>query len=209
MHPVTKTKFGPDGIQVLFSDGTSVVPGYIVKQTGTSRFIVTADGVHTFVATLATTLAEATALAAGQMTILVGDDAEHISSLYDMTCQTLEGHRLSWTLGVSVNGSSVIQSGAAPVWTTTTTTLPPVTGGSSYSETLTVTSLLQPVTFRLASGLIPSGLHLSPTGVLSGTATNPAVTWTTHLEIVAANSVASESKTFSLTVNNTPVIPII
>jgi hypothetical protein len=210
MHPVTKTNFGPNGIQVYFNNGTSTAAGHIVKQTGTSRFIVTADGINNHVATLATTASQAGSLAVGQMTILVG--MEHVTSLYDSVCQTAEGNRYPWNLGVSVNGSEVIAAASASVWTTTGT-LPPVTGGSSYSATLVATAApgTYTNTFSLVSGVMPGGLALSPTGVISGTATNPASTWTEQLEFVVSNGLSSESQTFSLTVNNTPapVIPVV
>lgn len=61
MHPLNPTNFGPTGIAVSFYNGTSVVTGYITKQSGTNTFVVT-DGVVTAVKTLAPTLAIATDL---------------------------------------------------------------------------------------------------------------------------------------------------
>ena len=61
MHPLNPTNFGASGIAVKFYNGTSVVTGYIVKQTGTNSFVCT-DGVVTAIKTLAPTLAIATAL---------------------------------------------------------------------------------------------------------------------------------------------------
>ena len=61
MHPLNSKNFGTTGIKVSFYNGTSVVPGYIVKQTGTNTFVVS-DGTHTKSATLAPTSAIATDL---------------------------------------------------------------------------------------------------------------------------------------------------
>ena len=61
MHPLNPNNFGANGIAVSFYNGTSVVTGTIVKQTGTNSFICT-DGIVTAVKTLAPTLAIATAL---------------------------------------------------------------------------------------------------------------------------------------------------
>jgi hypothetical protein len=78
MHPLNSSNFGTSGIGVSFYNGTSVVSGYIVKQTGTNSFIVT-DGTITKQATLAPTAAIATALSStgnqGYCTIQVSPNA--------------------------------------------------------------------------------------------------------------------------------------
>lgn len=63
MHPLNNRNFGTTGIQISFYNGTSVVNGYITKQTGTDTFEVT-DGTHTATCSLAPTVALAGALAA-------------------------------------------------------------------------------------------------------------------------------------------------
>lgn len=45
MHPLNSANFGSTGMAVSFYNGTSTVPGYIVKQLSQNRFTVT-DGTH-------------------------------------------------------------------------------------------------------------------------------------------------------------------
>ena len=62
MHPLNPHNFGATGIGVSFYNGTSVVAGYVVKQTSATGFDVT-DGISgTFACLLAPTLAIATDL---------------------------------------------------------------------------------------------------------------------------------------------------
>ena len=62
MHPLNKHKyFGTSGLAVSFYNGSSVVSGYITKQTGTNNFIVT-DGTNVARVSLAQTTAIATTL---------------------------------------------------------------------------------------------------------------------------------------------------
>lgn len=105
MHPITKKKFGVHGIAVMFNNGTTVVPGYIVKQIGTRRYKVT-NGTVTLVAVLAQTPELVAALPVGMMTISVG--SEHVAKLFSKHARTVEGHIRTWSLDTSVNGSLII-----------------------------------------------------------------------------------------------------
>jgi RHS repeat-associated protein len=58
-----------------------------------------------------------------------------------------------------------------PAITIAPATLPPATTGTAYNQTLTATGGQPNPTFELATGALPTGLTLSPTGVLSGTPT--------------------------------------
>lgn len=104
MHPVSKVHFGAaEGqIAVKFHNGTSAVTGYIVKQIGSKRYVVTADGETNFTCTLASTTAEATTLVAGKMTIDIaphgGGAVQHVKNLSAFIAFTTEGNRLSWKL---------------------------------------------------------------------------------------------------------------
>lgn len=49
--------------------------------------------------------------------------------------------------------------------------LPTVTLGLAYNQTITAIGGIAPFTFSLSAGVLPSGLVLSPSGVLSGTTT--------------------------------------
>ena len=57
----------------------------------------------------------------------------------------------------------------APALTITTTSLPDASLSSAYSQTLLATGGRAPYAWSIASGALPPGLTLTPTGVLSGT----------------------------------------
>jgi hypothetical protein len=117
MHPVNKLDFGTTGIAVSYysiAAGANVV-GYVVKQTGTSQYIVN-DGVHAVdqTITLAQTPAQVAALGSTEPsigTILITPttgEPEHVRILFDTTAETVEKNRYTWTKGASMNGSAVI-----------------------------------------------------------------------------------------------------
>ena len=75
-RPLNKRYFGEptaggDEIKVQFYNGTASVPGWIVKQKGSKRFVCT-DGTNTETCTLVDKAA--TAIAAGEMSITVDDN---------------------------------------------------------------------------------------------------------------------------------------
>ena len=75
-RPLNKRYFGEptaggDEIKVQFHNGTASVPGWIVKQKGSKRFVCT-DGTNTETCTLVDKAA--TAIAAGEMSITVDDN---------------------------------------------------------------------------------------------------------------------------------------
>lgn len=70
MHSLSTHNFGPNGIAVTFNNGTSVVPGYIVKQVSWTKFSVT-DGTVTVIAKIANTPALVAALPVNTFTITV------------------------------------------------------------------------------------------------------------------------------------------
>ena len=76
-RPLNKRNFGeptPGGneIKVQFHNGTGSVPGWIVRQRGSKRFLCS-DGTNEAICTLVDKASAA--LAAGEMTITVLDDA--------------------------------------------------------------------------------------------------------------------------------------
>lgn len=103
MHPVSKVHFGDaEGqIAVKFHNGTSAVTGYIVKQIGSTRYVVS-DGSITKTCSLASTTDVATSLVEGKMTIEIvphgGGAAQHVKNLSAFIAFTTEGNRLSWKL---------------------------------------------------------------------------------------------------------------
>jgi Putative Ig domain len=83
--------------------------------------------------------------------------------------------------------------------TVTTTTLPSASVGASYSFNLAATGTT-PITWAVQSGILPNGLGLSSTGVISGTPTTQGTT--SGLVFRATNSVGyADSTTMSLAVN--------
>ena len=77
--------------------------------------------------------------------------------------------------------------------------LPNGLAGAAYSQALSTDSGLAPFTFAIPSGALPSGLNLSPAGVLSGT---PVVTGTFGFTVSVADAGgAPGSRNYSLTVS--------
>lgn len=99
MHPIPHHHFGYGNIKIYFHDGTSLVSGYIVRQIGSKRYVVTADGTTTHIVQLkaVTALAE---LTAGTAAILGGrgSTTEYISKLDSTRCHTATGN-YTWSLG--------------------------------------------------------------------------------------------------------------
>jgi hypothetical protein len=107
MKPISNQNFGnmSGKIKMTYHNGTAVVDGYIVKQTGTSRFVVAPLANSTVQSTvfLATTTAAANTLVAGQGTIngitLASNAVQHVAVLRGMTCVTTDGLTYAWDLG--------------------------------------------------------------------------------------------------------------
>lgn len=87
-----------------------------------------------------------------------------------------------------------------PALSITTTTLPIATVGVPFSTGLSATGGISSRTWTVQNGLLPPGITLSSSGVLSGTATTPA-----RALITVQVSDASGSDTQALTVNAAPV----
>jgi hypothetical protein len=96
---------GSGRIAIKFNNGVEVVTGFIVKQTGVRRYVVS-DGINEFKVTLARTIADVTAMPVGLATIevypfididgQVSDVPEHVQRIEQFTCYTVEGHRYGW-----------------------------------------------------------------------------------------------------------------
>ncbi len=84
------------------------------------------------------------------------------SSTFTVTATDTTGASASeiYTLGVN-----------ATTFTIATTTLPNVANGAAYSQQLTTTGATGSVTYAVTTGTLPTGLSLSATGLISGTAT--------------------------------------
>lgn len=119
MHPINNRNFGPNigRLAVKFYSGGSVVTGYIVKQTGTNRFLVSKlDGTGQKICNLAQTSGDLTALSGGDLTLCTievakyGGGTENVRHLTETSMQTVQGSALLYTRGVSgsVTGSGTI-----------------------------------------------------------------------------------------------------
>lgn len=94
----------PGRIAIQFHNGTEVVEGFIVKQTGSRRYIVSQDGETEFTVKLVRTMADLQAMGPGMATIQVfpmingdiSDKAEHAHRVEQFTCYTVEGHKYGW-----------------------------------------------------------------------------------------------------------------
>lgn len=108
MHPLNNKNFGSDAgkMAVKFFDGNATVTGYVVKQTGTKRFVCAANTANSFVATLAESPAVAAALTAGFCTIEAtpfgANTVEHVCAIQANLITTAEGNQYTWTLGNAV-----------------------------------------------------------------------------------------------------------
>ena len=82
----------------------------------------------------------------------------------------------------------------APALTFITTSIPNATVGQSYSASIVATGGTGTITYTLTSGTLPTGLSLSPTGVISGTpAKGTAGNYTFTVTATAGSSTAQMS----------------
>lgn len=102
--PVDYIGGDPGRIAIKFFDGTQVVDGYIVRQTGSRRYVVTADGQNEFTVQLARTVADVQNLGPNQATIevfpmihgAISKTPEHAHRVEQFLCYTVEGHKYGW-----------------------------------------------------------------------------------------------------------------
>jgi hypothetical protein len=105
MPVIPSDYFGSDSgkIAIIFNNGTEIVSGSIVKQTGTRRYIVS-DGASEYTVVLARTIADIENLPPGTATIevfpyidgVIINKSEHIHKLEQFSCYTVEGHKFGW-----------------------------------------------------------------------------------------------------------------
>jgi len=106
------------------------------------------------------------------------------------------GQAVTHALSITINP-------ATPPAITTPSPLPAGLVGQAYSQTLQASGGVGTLVWSLASGVLPSNLTLSSTGVISGTPTNNGVSNFT-VKVTDALS-QSATKGFSLTIN--PLTP--
>ena len=110
MHPINPKSFGETGILALFSNGTALISGWVKKQVGSSRYIVT-DGTVTKTCTLAQTTDEATTLPAGTCTFALSHTLnasdQFVNNLDSTRCSTTQGNSYAWHTGAALTGRVV------------------------------------------------------------------------------------------------------
>lgn len=172
MHPLRNTLFGNASgkIAVKYHNGSSVVNGYIVKQTGTRSFIVTTDGTTTYPIKLASTQSAVNSLTAGLGTIEIYPVSVGTSAVFSPV--------------YAVNAVSIVSGGSGYSVGNTLT----VTGGTGTAAVFTVSTVssgaITGLTFSGAAGqyTVLPGTLAAPNRTLAYTATGANATAT-----IAAN----------------------
>lgn len=151
MHPIANKNFGAGTVKVFYYDGSALATGYVVKQIGTSRYVVTTDGVSTKVISLASTDALAKRLdgtsalgtaselvGLGTITMSVAGVTKYVTKLSSVTAITTDG-TFAWTLGAP-SGTVYALSKHVGVATPLNSVLPVISGTAQVGQTLTVTN---------------------------------------------------------------------
>jgi phosphodiesterase/alkaline phosphatase D-like protein len=100
--------------------------------------------------------------------------------------------------------SLTVEEFTSPSLTIQTSALPDANLGSAYSQTLQADGGVPPYNWRLASGALPSGLALSPSGIISGT---PTAQGTFSFTVEVDDSASSTTtRPLSIVVNSAPLI---
>jgi len=130
---------------------------------------------------------------------------------------SLNGRALTTTAGaVTMSGANTIGGCSAavpgpgcPVITLSPATLPASSVGTAYSQQITASGGTAPYVFTLTSGTLPTGLTLTPTGLIAGTPT-AAGTFTFTIRATDANGCfASIAYTLVITAVPPPGCPAI
>lgn len=218
-RPLPQSYFGATGARVRFHDGSSVVNGYIVRQLGTYQFIVTTDGITTYVARLAQDAATARVPTAGFFAIDVNTPAgvSFAKSITKNRITTTAGDVYLWSLGaasaadakVNLTGDSALSVPAAP--TITSSASVSVASLAALTHTLTsnqtvrwsVIGGVDAFNFALAGSTIS---WLSSTGPNSSNPEDTDKNNTYLIQVQATNTVTGLSTTQTITV--TVVAPV-
>lgn len=102
-RPLNNKYFGPEGgkLKIRYHNGSQVVDGYIVKQIGTVRYVVSSVGDNnTYVVELAKTASAAQALTPGLATIQVTDAnnvTSYVTKIMSSTLVTTAGSQTKWS----------------------------------------------------------------------------------------------------------------
>ncbi|MDR0436778.1 MAG: putative Ig domain-containing protein [Bacteroidales bacterium] len=116
---------------------------------------------------------------------------------------TTQNGKLPSLFGTAVN-MPVHLSHTPVAPTIVTATLPNGKEGEAYSVTLFATGT-NPIAWSVSAGSLPAGLSLSG-ATISGT---PATFGTFNFTIMASNAVGNDTKAFSITIEETAILPVI
>ena len=107
--------------------------------------------------------------------------------------------------GLSTILSDVIDAGGVPSWTTASGTLGTFNAGSSINIQLSATDPDgQTVTYTISSGSLPSGVSMSSSGNITGTAPDLATQTSYNFIVTAEDSVGNSStRSFTIVINAT------
>ena len=97
--------------------------------------------------------------------------------------------------------AAVVPPNSSPV-TISNPPLPDGIIGTAYSQTLTVNGGGPTNVWSILTGVLPPGLTLSATGVISGT---PTLLGTSNFTILVLNGIASFARNFSITIDPVPI----
>jgi hypothetical protein len=181
--PIVVTITSPTGAQAL-DIGQSFNISVTVSQDNTNKGA-------TFKLTGAGTLSNVTATGATYTATVSGTATVTITSVADPTKTA--------TINIVVTAAPTITSPA---------TLPAATQGTAYNVTIAETGGAGTLTYTVSVGSLPSGLSLSSSGTITGTATGPngPVTFTVKVTDSSTVSPQSNTQTFTITVNQAPAI---
>jgi hypothetical protein len=152
MHPINNKNFGAGKAKVFYYNGSALATGFVVKQIGTSRYVVSTDGVTNYTVSLAPTevlakrldgssaLGTASELAGlATMTLTVASATKYITKLTSSAAITSDGSTYSWTLGTAAGTVYALTPHVLPA-TPVNTVLPAITGTAQVGQTLTTTN---------------------------------------------------------------------
>lgn len=174
MRPINSRNFGPNGIEIIFHNGTSVVTGYILKQVGTSRYVVrTGADATPYVVTLVDSNTPTAGFGAIRMTPH-GESAVRIKVLRANHAVAFDGTQYAWRRGATTAaGQAKINGLAAPTDIALTTTSIPAAAqvgdtiatisGTDAGDVLTFTILADPDSkFSISANLLKAADTFTP-----------------------------------------------
>lgn len=105
--PLNKRFFGVGNLKVQFNDGSQSIFGYIKKQTGSKRFVVTTNGTDSYICTLVDK--NSSDLNPGEMSITVQTDDSNVYHVTKISAHkvTINGQSVPWNFDSSTSDGKV------------------------------------------------------------------------------------------------------